>query len=140
MTDNVKQGFEGVADRSAWLCGVSAATVKRVVAEGTRGEGWADPSPRGGQPWEKIDIAPHDQIAAVRRAHAELAAKPMPTSAANIKKHMEAHGFTDADGNAIVLPKHRILRILHICSYRFGSARHHHVANRVIRISFFEGV
>eukprot|EP01047_Picozoa_sp_COSAG01_P062101 COSAG01_NODE_7845_length_3028_cov_8.342438_3_plen_240_part_00 len=141
----VKDGFDRLASRTAWLAGVSRDTVEQVVREGNLGLGWADPKPRGGQPWEKVDIAPHDQIAAVRRAHAELAAKIQPTSVPKIKRHMEAHGFTDVDGNAIVLPKHRILRILQICGYRFGSAGHHHVAkdskaNKNYRVHYVHGM
>lgn len=141
----VKQQFERMASRTAWLVGVSRATVEQVVREGNFGLGWADPKPRGGQPWEKVDVAPHDQIAAVRRAHAELAAKIQPTSVPKIKKHMEENGFMDAAGNAIVLPKHRILRILQICGYRFGCAGHHHVAkdskaNKNYRVHYAHGM
>jgi hypothetical protein len=43
----VKDGFDRLASRTAWLAGVSRDTVEQVVREGNLGLGWADPKPRG---------------------------------------------------------------------------------------------
>ena len=87
----LKNGFATLSDKTGYFCGVGRTVVEKAVADGNRGYGWADPKPRGGQPWESIDVAPHDQIAAVRNAHAALATKLVPTSAIKIKKYLEEY-------------------------------------------------
>ena len=69
-------------------------------------------------------------MAAVRKAHAHLAASLQPTSCPKINKRWieDNEDLRTESGEKITLSTTRINRILSICGYKFGSASHHHVA------------
>ena len=124
-----KKKFRNVHHKVAIAFGCSEKTVQRVVSENGSKDGLLEPEERGGQPWEQIDIAPLEQVAAVRKAHAHLSAKLQPTSCPKIKQWIEDNeDLRTESGEKITLSTTRINRILTICGYNFGSAGHHHVA------------
>ena len=120
-----KKKFRNVHHKVAIAFGCSEKTIQRVVSENGSKDGLLEPEERGGQPWEHIDIAPLEQVAAVRKARAHLAASLQPTSCPKIKRWIEDNeDLRTESGEKITLSTTRKNRILSICGYKFGSAGH----------------
>ena len=117
-----KKKFRNVHHKVAMVFGCAESTIQKCVKENESEDGLLEPSQRGGKPWENIDIAPLEQVAAIRKAHAHLATALQPTSCSKIKAWIEEHeDLRTESGDKITLSIGRINRILSIARRKIPS-------------------